>query len=75
MNEEELKQIRKTKWVNATISEIKAKKLKEPIVVNKALKINDLEKYLSITQKSLLHTKSERLERIFVYHLEQLLKL
>lgn len=65
---------KKQKYIQRTLAEIRAKGLREPIQLNTATIITDLEMYLTSIEKTLLNSKKRRIERLFVYKLETLLK-
>lgn len=65
---------KKQLYIKRTFAEIRAKGLREPIQLNKATIIHDLERYLATIEKALLNNNKRQIERLFVYKLETLLK-
>jgi len=57
-------------YIHTTFSEIRAKKLKEPIQLNAGVVIPDLERYLETMRKALLSTENKKMLKHFVSELE-----
>lgn len=62
-------------YIQKTFTKIRAKKLKEPIKVNAAVIIPDLEMYLETVRKAMMNYENKKILRHFVTELEILLKL
>lgn len=65
----------KPQYIKRTFVKIRARRLREPIQLNTATTIPDLERYLSTIEKALLGNDNPKIENLFIYKLETLLKL
>jgi hypothetical protein len=65
----------KPQYIKRTFAKIRARRLREPIQLNTGTTIPDLERYLATIERGILGNDNPKIERLFIYKLETLLKL
>jgi len=65
----------KRKWINTTLQEIRNKNLQNPVKLNPATVIPDLESYLKAIEAAVLHYNNKKVLRVFIHKLNQLKEL
>lgn len=70
-----MQQQAKEKWLAETLTQIRNKKLQNPVRINAATLIPDIERELQLIQKAMLHYNNKKVLRLFVYKLNTLKNL